>query len=37
MLGTPGAPAVMKDRLGDPARRDRNLLTLSDISDLALA
>jgi len=37
MLGAAGAPAVVKDRLGDPAGRDRHLLTLTDIGDLALA
>src|SRR5438876_4335160 len=37
VLGATGAPAVVKDRLGNPARRDRDFLALPDIGDLALA
>src|SRR6266851_3098690 len=37
VIGAAGAAVMMKDRLGDPARRDRNLLAVIDIGDLALA
>src|SRR5262249_9606279 len=37
VLGATGAPAVVKDGLGDPAGRDRYFLALADICDLALA
>src|SRR5262249_44379124 len=37
MLGPPGTPAVMKIRLGDPARRDCHFFAMADIGHLALA
>ena len=37
MLGAAVPPAVVKDRFGDPAGRDRHLFTLTNIGDLALA
>ena len=37
VVGLTGAPVVVKDRLGDAARRDRDLLAVFDIGDLALA
>ena len=37
MLVATGATAVVKHRLDDPAHRDRHLLAVLDIGDLALA
>src|SRR5207237_6138481 len=37
VIGLSGAPVVMKDRLRDAAGRDRDLLAVLDIGDLALA
>ena len=37
MLGSPGAAAVMKVRLGNPARRNRHFFSVADIGHLALA
>src|SRR6202040_3165650 len=37
MFGSPGAAAVMKVRLGNPARRNSHLFAMADIGHLALA
>src|SRR5262249_5167694 len=37
VIAAPGAAIVVKDRLRDPAGRDRNPLAVPDIGDLALA
>src|SRR5205085_5572779 len=36
VIGAAGAPVVVEQRLGDPARRDRDLLAVLDVGDLAL-
>src|SRR6202043_3677376 len=37
VVGLTGAPVVVEDRFRDAARRDRDLLAVLDIGDLALA
>src|SRR5262249_12031545 len=37
VVDLPGAAVVVEDRLGDAARRDRALLAMLDVGDLALA